>query len=168
MNKTIPTISFFAPHWELVFDGILAIDGYGVKTRNNDRWKHRGLVLCYTSQQDHKGPVRAHKLTDIPRGIVGCALLKDLRALSDVESRKLYCGYNNIANNARSIVEAIGNKDAIYPMDYGYFMKPVYRFAEPFIPPKQHMFGPIGRMPLYSQIEKQLPKWAVREIGQTA
>jgi hypothetical protein len=165
-NKSLPylpTISFFAPHWELVFCKKLAIGGYGVKTRSNAAYKHRGLVLCYTAQKAHLGPVHSHGLDNenIPRGVVGCAFLVDVRALSANEKLDLFVGYNNIRNNDYNS----SDPDLIYAMDYGYFMKPVYRFPKPFMPPVQHMYGPVGRIPLYPEIERQLPRWARRGLA---
>ena len=173
---TIPTISFFAPHWELVFRGKLALDSavkspsrekkYGVKTRKDRAYSHRGLVLCYTSQKSHFGPIRGHKLAEekIPRGIVGCARIVDVVRFAVDDKVKLFFGYNN----SYDIVEALcthPSGDAIYAMDYGYLMRPFYRFKKPVsVLGKQYMFGPVGRIPLLPEIEEQLPKWAKREV----
>jgi len=153
------TVSFYAPHWELVFRGILVVGHFSAKTRQNESFRHRGPVLCYTSRKAHTGPVRAHRMqdTNIPRGVVGCANIVDVRELTDEEKEELFRGYNN--SFTAEEMERLG-VDAIYPMPFGYIMDKVYPFQTPFIPPEQHMYGPIGAMPLYPEIRKQLPNWA--------
>lgn len=166
----IKTISFFAPHWELVFRGNLALNGYGVKTRRNDRYRHRGLVLCYTAIKAHEGPMRSYGLHDhdIPRGVVGCAMITDVRGLTHAERMRLFRGYNNLVGaTPEQIRKAFADLDTIYAMDYGYFMKPFHRFTKPFVPSVQHMFGPIGAIPLYPEIERQLPLWALNQLSRT-
>lgn len=162
----IHTISFFAPYWELVFRGKLALGQYQVKTRSNDNYKHRGLILCYTALNSHPGPLRAHDLIDgdVPRGVVGCAELVHVRQLDDDEKRELFRGYNDRHLKGIGGAPSPIPTDAIYAMDYGYFLKPVFRFRKPFIPPVQHMYGPVGRIPLYPEIERQLPTWAKQKL----
>jgi hypothetical protein len=155
-------IAFCAPHWELVFDKILTIDGYGVKTRGSDLYSYRGPVLCYTTVKDHKGPMRSHLKTDVPRGVVGVALLEDIRELTQPEMNKLFLGYNNI-DTKEEFDAAVKAKDSIYPMAFGYFFSRVLRFKQSFIPPQQHLYGPVGEIPLYPEITKQLPVWAKPE-----
>ncbi len=153
-------ISFYAPHWELVFRGILAIDGFGVKTRNNPAYSYRGPVLCYTAVKGHPGPMARHGFIDVSRGVVGVANLADIRVLTDSDKRTLFRGYNNLGPGRAEYEAMIDDKYAIFPMDYGYFFDQFYKFPQPFVPPKQHMFGPVGAIPMYPEIEQQLPKWA--------
>ncbi len=158
--KSLPAISFYAPHWELVFHGILGVGRCGVKTRSNDRYAYRGPVLCYTSLKQHDGPMAAHGYVDVPRGVVGCANLADIRLLTDPERRSLFCGYNNVGGHRAAITEALARPHSIHPMDYGYFFDRLHRFRYAFTPPRQHMYGPVGKIPLYPKVVDQLPDWA--------
>ncbi|OGG44858.1 hypothetical protein A2673_03145 [Candidatus Kaiserbacteria bacterium RIFCSPHIGHO2_01_FULL_50_13] len=172
----IPTISFFAPYWELVYRGKLALYSaagsssgketkYGVKTRKDRSYSNRGLVLCYTSQKAHTGPMRRYHFNndDIPRGVVGCAKIVDVVRLTYEDGIELFRVYNNVRTELELLI-ARQSEDTIYAMDYGYLMKPFNRFEKPIMPNKQYMFGPSGRIPLLPEIEGQLPKWAKKEV----
>lgn len=173
MLPKIHTLSFCTPHWELVFSKKLAIGDLAVKTRKDDKYGHRGLILCYTSLGSHEGPIRSHCLNKdkIPRGVVGCARIVEVRKLANYEKDLLFSRYNNISLDtgdhelAQEILRDVQQRpDAIWPMDYGYFMKPIHRFKKPFVPYRQFMFGPVGNIPLFLEIERQLPKWALKLI----
>lgn len=176
----ISTLAFSSPYWELAFRGKLNLGKFAVKTCPNDHYAHRGLVLCYTSLKNAEGPLHAHDIVDeaarrlqtvdqiVPRGVVGCAELVDLRELTDGEKKLLFKGYNNVSYERfmeTSLPESerpAGNY--IFAMHYGYFLKRTYRFPNPFVPPQQFMYGPRGKIPAYAQILEQLPEWAVREV----
>ncbi len=107
--------------------------------------------------------------------MVGCAKLCDVRKLTDDEKGTLFGEYNNIIwddwliyteSTCHLLLKRNGRllADAIYPMDYGYFFSKVHRFKKPFVSPVQHMFGPIGNIPLYPEIARQLPTWAKKLI----
>lgn len=171
----IPTIAFAAPHWELVFEGRLAIKSvvgssngketlYACKTRKDSAYSHRGLVLCYTSLKNHVGPMRSNDFDndDVGRGVVGCAQIVDVVCLTEKDKRILFAAYNNaFGADLDELAALYKRRDTIYPMDYGYLMKPVHLFKKPIEDlGKKYMYGPIGRIPLLPKIAEQLPEWA--------
>ncbi len=163
---TLPAVSFWKPYWELCFQEKLVLGDYAVKTFNVP-YNHRGPILCHTGRKAAPGPMHAYGLSDedVSVGVVGCAYVVDCRELNDDEKQKLFIGYND------RFMKGIGGfpspipSDAVYAMSYGVFipLSRLHRFKRPFVPPVQHVFGPRARIPLYPEIERQLPKWAKRE-----
>lgn len=177
---SISAISFWKPYWELVFRDKLSLGRYAIKTFNTP-YRHRGLILCYSGLNWAEGPLyrygfsseAAKKLSSVnhivPSGVVGCALVRDCRVLHQDEKDALFRGYNNI-QTLFELDTALKDESSVYAMTYGIFMpmSNVHRFEKPFVPPKQHVFGPRARIPLYPEIEEQLPKWAKESLREAA
>src|SRR5258708_2131734 len=83
--KMLPVLPNSFPYNEMLFQGILKLGEFGVKTRSWN-WHHRGLVLLYTSTSTHKVPAQAYGLDPkkYPRCvIVGVGELVNVRDLTE-------------------------------------------------------------------------------------
>lgn len=144
---TIPAFPNTFPYNELLLDGKLDINGFGVKSRSW-AWKHRGLVLLYTSGRVDWTVAEAYGLDpkEYPRGmIVGAAELVDVRRLTKDEIKALVCRFNNTEwEKIRRCVCLYPNCDGDYfcgvhyasprpvvvPYHLGFFFKNLVRFEQ--------------------------------------
>lgn len=138
---TIPILPNVFPYNEMLFRGILKLNGCSVKTRSWS-WEHRGLTLLYTSlSRYHKIPAEAYDLNpeDFPRGaIVGVGNLVDVRELTVKEKFRLLCQFNNATPKEAEEFGQFAGPAYVGPFDIGFFFKDLKRFenAIPFTPPK--------------------------------
>lgn len=131
---TIPAFPNAFPYNELLLDGKLKIGPFGVKTRSWE-WKHRGLVLLYTSGRVHKPVADAYGLDPKKypcKMIIGMADLVDVRELTERECDRLRSQFNNISlRQARAIPFSGSLRDWIEPLPIGYFFCNLRRFKKP-------------------------------------
>jgi len=160
---TIPILPNVFPYNEMLFRGILKLNGCAVKTRSWS-WKHRGLTLLYTSlSRYHKIPAKAYNLNpnDFPKGaIVGVGNLVDVRELTEREKFRLLCQFNNATPKEAGEFGQFTSPAYIGPFDIGFFFKDLKRFetSVPFTPPKGAVS--VFRVPVI-QVAKALKKVGV-------
>lgn len=154
--ETLPGFPNAFPYNELLFDGKLM-----AKTRSW-AWKHRGLVLLYTSTSTSRVTAKAYGLDSkkYPRCvIVGVGELTDVRKLTREEEDKLFCQFNNATPEEADEFGSFAGPSYVAPLEFGYFFKNLQRFKEPvpFKPPKGAVS--VFRVPI------TVVKKALQEIG---
>jgi hypothetical protein len=140
-NPTMPALPNVFPYNEMLFQGILKLNGRGVKTRSWS-WGYRGLILFYTSLcRYHRIPAEAYGLnpTDFPRGaIVGVGNLVNVRKLTKREKFRLLLQFNNATPKEAEEFGQFTGPAYVGPFDIGFFFKGLKRFKRPvpFTPKK--------------------------------